>query len=198
MTHTTTPAQVDVIEVDDPEVLRMVIERTRLEILENCAVPRTVTELADLMEVPRTRLYHHIGLLADAGFLQVVEKREVGALTEKVYQTAGKSLRASPRLLASGDLRLQVEAIGAGIFGVTQADMARSLRQGQWSLSPDREKRTASFGRRLFRLSEQELIALIADLDELMEKYDHEEDANPDGIPVAAVIAVYPSARTLP
>jgi hypothetical protein len=111
---------------------------------------------------------------------------------------AAKSLRASPRLLASGDLRLQVEAIGAGIFGVTQADMARSLRQGRFSLNPDASKRTASFGRRLFRLSEEEIIELIAGLDELFAKYDREDDMNPDAIPVAAVIAVYPSARTLP
>jgi DNA-binding transcriptional ArsR family regulator len=192
------PTMADVIEVDDPEVLKMVIDPTRLEILENCAVPRTVTELAELMDVPRTRLYHHIGLLTEAGFLRVVEKREVGALTEKVYEMAAKSLRASPRLLASGDLRLQVEAIGAGIFGVTQADMARSLRQGRFSLNPDASKRTASFGRRLFRLSEEEIIQLIAGLDELLAKYDREDDMNPDGIPVAAVIAVYPSARTLP
>ena len=43
---TTTYPQAEVIEVDDPEVFRMVIDSTRLEILENCAVPRTVTELA--------------------------------------------------------------------------------------------------------------------------------------------------------
>ena len=55
------------------------------------------------LDVPRTRLYHHIELLREKGLVEQVDERRVGALTERIYALTAKTFRASARLVHSGD-----------------------------------------------------------------------------------------------
>jgi DNA-binding transcriptional ArsR family regulator len=55
--------------------------------------------LAELGNVPQATLYYHLGLLTEAGFLQVVEERQVRGTVERVY-----ALGQAP-LLSATDLQ---------------------------------------------------------------------------------------------
>jgi DNA-binding transcriptional ArsR family regulator len=47
--------------------------------------PRTVKEMAAALEVPATRLYYHVKILEEHGFIEVVDRRMVSGIEERRY-----------------------------------------------------------------------------------------------------------------
>ena len=95
-----------VMEIDDIGVLEILNNSTRLKILSNLEEPSSVKEVAAAMGVPATRLYYHINLLHDAGLVEVVETRKVGAMIERLYRSVADTFRPGQALFEkSGDLK---------------------------------------------------------------------------------------------
>ena len=91
--------QQDVLEVEDIEVFEILNNPARLRIMRRLVEPKSIREVAESLEVPPTRLYYHFNLLEEAGVIEVVETRKVGAMLQKVFQTVAKSFRPSPKLV---------------------------------------------------------------------------------------------------
>lgn len=192
----------DVFEIDDLETLQLLADETRVSILELALVPRTVTELADELAVPRTRLYHHVHTLEERGLIRVVETRRAGAVEEKVYQAAAKAYKPSRRFLETASPREQAEAVAAAVLGTTSVDFIRSMDRGIATFDQRGESRSVSVARRLLRLTPTELSELVSELEELVGRYDRldEEDPgdDPDRQVIGVLTVVYPSSRRLP
>jgi len=185
----------DVFWIEDADTLDVIADPVRMEILEQLAEAKTVKELAQDMEVPRTRLYHHIGLLVDAGVIRVVESREVGALTERIYRVSAKSYQPSPKMLESIEPRKQAQVILDSLFATTRADVIRSVEEGLVTFEESADERTVEVSRRGFRLAPEKLSELIGEIGELFARYadlDHT-----DGLGVAALTVVYPTTRRM-
>lgn len=95
--------QRDVMEIDDPEVFEVLNNPLRTRILRRLAEPNSIRGVAEELNVPPTRLYYHVNMLEEAGIIEVVETRKVGAMLQKIYQTTAKSFRPSPQL-SEGDV----------------------------------------------------------------------------------------------
>src|SRR4051794_29356500 len=77
----------DVLVVSDLELLRLVSDPLRIQILEHMReTPRTVKELAADLEVPATRLYYHMNLLESHGLIRVASTRMISGIVEKRYE----------------------------------------------------------------------------------------------------------------
>jgi DNA-binding transcriptional ArsR family regulator len=185
----------DTFWIDDEETLELLADATRLEIIELVMVPRSVSEIADEMGVPRTRLYHHVKLLEEAGLIVVADTRKAGAMTERIYRAAAEGYRPSAKFLESARPRAQAEATLASIFGSTRADFVRAVDQGIVSFGDPRDARRASLSRRLMRLTPEHLHEFITELEALVDRYGNDE--GDDTVVVAALHAVYPSSRRI-
>lgn len=89
--------------ITDPSQFESLKSPTRIRILKLCREPLSVRQIAELLEVPATRLYYHVNLLEDAGFLQVVHTRKSGARIEKLYRVAGETITPGPELIDNVD-----------------------------------------------------------------------------------------------
>lgn len=89
--------------ITDPSQFESLSSPTRIRILKLCTDPLSVRQIAERLGVPATRLYYHVNLLEDAGFLQVVHTRKSGARIEKLYRVAGKSITPGPELIDNVD-----------------------------------------------------------------------------------------------
>ena len=89
--------------ITDPSQFESLKSPTRIRILKLCSEPLSVRQIAELLEVPATRLYYHVNLLEDAGFLQVVHTRKSGARIEKLYRVAGETITPGPELVDNVD-----------------------------------------------------------------------------------------------
>ncbi len=182
----------DIFWIEDAETLDVIADPVRMELLEQLAAPRTVKELADAMEVPRTRLYHHIGLLVDAGVIRVVESREKRALTERVYQASARAYQPSQEFLAGVDPRRQAQVILDSLFAATRADFVRSVEEGTVAL--DGPGTQVDVGRRRLMLTASQHESFLSELGELFGRYRGLEDEG--ATPIAALTVIYPSSRS--
>ncbi|MFO7548528.1 MAG: helix-turn-helix domain-containing protein [Acidimicrobiia bacterium] len=190
-----TPDPAEVYEIEDVETFEMLADPTRMEILERLFEPASVGEVADDMGVPRTRLYHHVNLLEDAGMIRVVDTRRRGAMEEKIYRVTALSFRPSRAFLAGAQPRAAAAAVVDSLFAVTRADVVRSFDRGVASFDQTGERRSLMMTRSLQRLTDERRDALVRELEEVLARYD---DDDPDGRPVGVVALVYPSSRRLP
>jgi DNA-binding transcriptional ArsR family regulator len=185
--------QAEVFEIDDAETLEMLADPTRVEMIERLFDPASVTELAEAMEMPRTRLYHHVRLLEEAGMITVVQTRQRGAIPEKVYQATAKSYQPSDRLLAESPPRQVATVMVDSLLPWTRADIIRSVAEGRVEFGKRVEHRKrAILARHVVALSAERRHEFITELAGLLDRY---RDDDPDGEPVAATILVYPSSR---
>lgn len=191
----------DTFWLETAEHFDILSDTTRLEIIELLMKSRSVRELADEMGVPRTRLYHHMNLLEEAGMIRVVDTRPSGAQTEKVYQVAAYFFQPSPEYLDTAEPREKAQAVLTSIFAATEADFVRAVTEGKASLEDRASRRKLQIRRGLLLLDEAQLHDFITELEAVYEKYDIDNDALdelPDDAQVVATVSlVYPSARSI-
>ena len=184
------------LEINDLEVLKIITESTRLAILETLHEPSTVTEIAERLEVPRTRLYHHIKLLEEHELIRVAETRKKGAMEEKVYEPAADSFAPGPELMESADPSERVDAVVAGILDTTREDMRRSLLR-HWRKDREGPKENA-LNRSLVRLTPGEAEQFIEEFLALTTKYGSlhaDDEVGADLKMYAHTWVFYPSSR---
>jgi DNA-binding transcriptional ArsR family regulator len=73
----------------DVDTLDLLLHPVRLRIVQALSggCPRTTSELcARLRDVPKTTVYRHVGLLAEAGVLEVADERRVHGAGERHYR----------------------------------------------------------------------------------------------------------------
>jgi DNA-binding transcriptional ArsR family regulator len=189
------PRLKQVFEIDDIETLKLLAHTTALAILEQLGEPRTATELAEALAVPRTRLYHHLNHLVERGLIRVIDTRRVGAIDERIYRVVAKDYRPSDRLLRSAEFEEQVEAVLTTILDATRTEFARSLALGIASLDESKEGRTTSLGRTIVNLSPPAARRFAEEIGDLVKRLE-EADEN-TGEPHAFVFTFYPRPRRL-
>ena len=188
------PEPDDIFEIEDVATLEVILDETRAAILETVATPRSVAEVAEELRVPRTRLYHHFNLLADAGVIRVVDERRVGAKTEKIYQVAAKNFRPSEGMLAGQTPTEQVSTIVDSLFAVTRSDLMRSVDEGRIQLDQRNAARSATFVRTVAKLTPTRADELVNRLESLLEEFQADGDAS-DASPFGILTVIYPSSR---
>lgn len=184
----------EVFWINDMETFEVIGDPIRMEIVELLDRPRSVKELAEAMQVPRTRLYHHIGLLVDAGIIRIVESRAVGALTERIYQVSARSYQPSAEFLSSADPKRQAQVMLDALFGATRADFVRAVEDGIISLEHrEDEEESTEISRRTLRLTDEQLTRLIKEVGQIYQRFG--ELRSEEAHPVAVLSVVYRSAR---
>jgi DNA-binding transcriptional ArsR family regulator len=181
--------------IDDLATLKAIADPTRAAILELLAEPRSVTELAAALEVPRTRLYHHVELLRSKGLIEEVAQRRAGALTERVYALTAKVFRPSARLLRSRDAQQRVEAITTLLFDTTKSDLARGVASGDVKF--DQAEARFGLGRSIAFLTPEQAAEFVTELEALVARFDEAHASTDDARPFALVWALYPSSRRI-
>jgi DNA-binding transcriptional ArsR family regulator len=84
---------------DRSRVGALVEHPLRLAILRAAAEPRSATEIAAGLGLPRQRINYHIGRLRRAGFLLPAERRQRRGLFEQRYSASAKAYVVAPEAL---------------------------------------------------------------------------------------------------
>lgn len=160
-------------------------------LIRRLAKPRTVAQIATAMDVPVTRLYHHIKQLADRGLIRVVATRRVGSALESQYQVTAKSFQLDPAFLESSDATEVAAAIGS-VFDAAKLDMQRQIEEH--GLQPDDEdSAVVSLGEVMItRERHAEIVRQLRDV--IDEVNSTEEDNDPDAVRLSLFIAAFPNS----
>lgn len=193
--------------ISDVETLKALSDPVRLRILETMLQAAnedwTVKRIAAALEVGPTKLYHHIGILEERGFIRPAGQRVVSGIIETRYRIAQLSVRLDRSLLTGGagdEGAGAIEEVLGSIFETARQDVGRALRSGQMTLDAAGERSRGILRQDLTRLSPARAAELrdrlTALLDEFEADADGAADEAPDAVPFGLLVAVYPVTDT--
>ena len=190
-----TPQPAEVFDIDDLDTLKVLTAEPRIEIIELLRKPASVAQLAERMEVPRTRLYHHINTLEEIGAIVVVDERRAGAMTEKFYQVAAKTYQPSKKFLESSTPKEQATAIVDSLFSITKNDFVSAVEQERVDLAEDERQRRLTLSRRVYTLTPERTSELVAKVESILAEFEADDETE-DTRPFAVLFIAHPSSRT--
>lgn len=170
----------DELAVDDLGLIDEVTHPVRGKLFRRLKTPRSAAELAQLLGVPVTRLYHHLNQLEARGLIRVVATRRAGAVTERRYQVVAKSLRLDESVLPDLPPAELARAAGA-LFDGAKLGLQRAIESGQLTSPGGGEHSLLSFNE--LTLSRERRAELVARLKALIDEFDAygDEDRRDDG-----------------
>ena len=111
------------------EQVRVLAHPLRLRLLEAFATaPRTTRQVATLLGVHPTRLYHHVNALERVGLVRLRETRPVRGTVEKYFEAVGRRLAVEPGMFdpkRSGARNAAAARAGAGGIATQLLDITR-------------------------------------------------------------------------
>ena len=193
--------------VSDVETLKALSDPLRLRILETMVsrsdATWSVKELAAAIDVPQTRLYHHIELLLERDLIRLASQRLVSGIIESRYRVAAVSFRLDRRFL-SGDPSLHElgRELLHTVFDSARDEVATALHawlaahpDADPTLQPDdgaEEPDRPLLTRGLALLPPARAAEFRRRLVALMGEYDTAGGA-PDAVPFGFLFALYPA-----
>jgi len=115
-----------VLRIESAEALRALGHPLRAAILKELGSPRSVKEVAQSLQLPVARLYHHVKQLLAHGFIAEVEQRKAGSNTERLYQVAAGRIEVSGEL--TGPWREAADDVGT-MVETTARRFAQAFRE---------------------------------------------------------------------
>jgi DNA-binding transcriptional ArsR family regulator len=176
-----TPA--DVHELDRAEPLGNFGNATRGSLVRHLREPHTVAELAELLDVPVTRLYHHVKRLEADGLIRTVATRRVGVVTERRYQAVARRFTVSRELVEHAEGPVLGRAIGS-LFDVAKSELQREFELGTFSGANVDEHATQSLLE--LSLTDERRAELVRRIGELIDDFAADEDGRPFRLFIAA------------
>ena len=177
-------AEPSVMELTSVEQLRVLNDPLRMRLMGAIARrPDSAKELARRFDVPTTRLYRHLDLLEEHGFIEVVATRRSGARTERCYGIRPRSsIRPGPALTGADDRR-ELAAALAAVVELTGTTLAEAVISGRADLAADDESIVVSSGTmRLTRDQQRRFGRELTDLQQRMiDASKHTADARDRG-----------------
>lgn len=178
------------VRFDDLSFIDDVGHPTRGPLLRRFREPRTVAEVADLLDVPVTRLYHHVNQLVDRGLIRAVATRQVGARTETRYQVVARSFEIDSDFLESSDSGQLAAALGS-LFDIAKHELQRQIEEHEYRPRHD-EDSVLSLGEVV--LTPERRADLVGRLRALVEEFASDVDeTDPDATRTTLFISAFPS-----
>jgi DNA-binding transcriptional ArsR family regulator len=191
--------------VSDVETLKALSDPLRLRILETM-VSRSdsswsVKELAAALDVPQTRLYHHVELLLERDLIRLASQRVVSGIIESRYRVAALSFRLDRRFLAADpELHDGGRELLHSVFDSARDEVAAALHawlsahpeEDPGGEGADDEPDRPLLTRGLAMLTPERATEFRRRLVELMGEYDTDASST-EAVPFGFLFALYPT-----
>ena len=182
--------------IADVEQLKAISDPLRLQLLERISgEPRrgwTARELAEDIETKQTKLYHHLALLEERGFIRVAATRVVSGIQEKRYQTTARSFRVDRSLLTGADSDAAMSSALDAIFDKARGEIMAGMRSGAINLDPkDPKRHRMGIWASHARLSPANVKRVMRLVERIADAGDADD---PDGTEYGLLVGFYPRA----
>lgn len=184
--------QAEQLELTDLDLLDELTHPTRGEMVRRLKEPRSVAELADLMDVPVTRLYHHVNRLEASGLIRVTASRRVGAVTERRYQTVARYFSLAPSVFDEMDDAEFGRAVG-GMYDMAKVSLQREIERGSFRRHGDDDHTLVSMIEAT--LVPERRIELLAKIKALIDEFGDDDDTGDEAERFSLFVAAHAITR---
>lgn len=188
-----------VFTIHDLEALKVIADPLRNHIMETLQPsPLTVNQIAEKLGLSPSKLYYHVNLLEQHGFIRVVKTTVHGNLIEKHYWITALDFDVDKDLLnfRTEQGKENINAMFVSVIDTTREDILRSLQARAFNLEHGAEAhpRQTCLVRALSHISDQQTAEFIQRLGELVKEFEAADDPEADDKQNHALtIALYPS-----
>ncbi len=190
--------------INDLETLKVLADPLRIHIVELVTpAPRTVKQVASVLNMPPTKLYYHIKQLEERSLIRVVDTRIVSGIVEKQYQAAALSYRVNHELfsLTSQAGKEGLNVMLTGLFDDTREDIRTSVEADILDVSADQGddkplNRSLLISRHTLYLKPADAEEFYRRLKGLVREYTEADVEGDESNPYGLLVALYPSTGT--
>jgi DNA-binding transcriptional ArsR family regulator len=187
---------VEEMVISNLESLKVMADSNRLRILEALSdKPLTVKQIAQQLGTSPTKLYYHVNLLEEHGFIVVTSSRIVSGIIEKQYRAAANSLNIDRSLLSfnGGNLNEGLDTLLSVVFEGTREDIRRGVRSGAITMGKgNSEENNSVFGRTLARMTPDQFKSFKDKLAAIIKEFGTAGTKESEGQAYGLTIALYP------
>ncbi|MFC7371652.1 helix-turn-helix domain-containing protein [Fictibacillus iocasae] len=147
----------------------ILLHPVRMRIIQSLmgSVPRSPQGLSELLsDIPRTSIYRHTKILAEAGVIEVAKEQPVRGSVEKFYRIAAAGAEVSPEELQSMSKDDHLRSFFTFLTMIHQ-QFEDYLDQGSIDLARD----GAGYRQAALHLNEKEMMAFAQELNSVVCKY---------------------------
>lgn len=182
---------VDELVLDDLDLIAELTHPTRSSLIHRLRTPHSAAELAEQLDVPVTRLYHHLNRLEQLGLVRVVATRRSGSKTERRYRNVARGFRVEPDVVRGRQPEDVATAMGA-LFDIAKHDLRREFTLG--TLSPETFEQRAAIALLGLSLRPEQYESFITRLRTLIDEFASIDDGklDPDSTRVRLFVAGFP------
>ncbi|MEO5965605.1 MAG: hypothetical protein ABIR11_09080, partial [Candidatus Limnocylindrales bacterium] len=158
----------------------------------------SVKELAAALDLPQTRLYHHVELLLAQDLVRPVERRVVSGIIETRYNVVAHSFQLDRTLFAgdSEDGLAVLHQTLTAVFDTARTEVELAIRLGAIETGADAPAgRRLMLSRGLTRLTPARAAELRERLQALSDEFGNDPSTD-DDLAYGLVIALYPMPPT--
>jgi DNA-binding transcriptional ArsR family regulator len=179
--------------ITDVEALKVISDPLRLEILELISSERerswTAKEIAGALGTRQTKLYHHLKLMEQHGFLRVAETRMVSGILERRYAAAAHGYRVARELLAGSAGEAALATTLDALFEKARAEIVAGVHAGLISGEEDPKRPRMTLTATHARLSPAGVRKVMRQIERIASL---EEVDEPGGEHYGLLLAFYP------
>jgi DNA-binding transcriptional ArsR family regulator len=186
------------LKISDLETIRIMSDPLRLRIIQAMSAdidePWTVKRLAAALGVPATKLYYHVNLLEKHGLVRVTGTGIVSGIVESRYAITARRFGVARSVFGSDaeDGGNAMAGLLTSMLDTTRDEILANVANGTIVSSegdPDSPLRL-TVGKSIARLSLARAVEFRQQVDALLKAF--EEDHEPDGVTLSALVAIYP------
>jgi DNA-binding transcriptional ArsR family regulator len=132
------PKLKDELLITNPETLKVIAHPLRLQILKTFKSPKTVKEVAEIIDMAQTKLYYHVNMMEKHNLIEVVETDIVSGIIEKKYRVTAAQFSVDDTLLSTGPgVESQVDILLGAVFDSAKNEIKKSVQANLMDLKDD-------------------------------------------------------------
>jgi DNA-binding transcriptional ArsR family regulator len=148
-------------KISSLEALRAVSDTWRHRILTLLIrEPLTPSQIAASLNIGRTRVYYHLDILREHGFIRVIEERPVAAMIERTYRACAQRFKVDRQMLAATSSESELNDTQAQLLERAADDLRASSSQSDVLVA-----------RSFLRLTKAQASQLRSEIVALVDKY---------------------------
>ena len=176
------------ILITNPDTLKVIAHTLRLQILKTFANPKTVKEVAEIIDMPQTKLYYHVNMMEKHNLIEVVETDIVSGIIEKKYRVTAARFSVDDTLLSTGEnAQNQVDALLNAVFDSAKDEIKRSIRADLMDLTDDSDATRGLIVHSSINLTDEQAIDFNKKITAVFEEFNEIAEGNEKTPPNATV-----------
>ena len=156
----------------------------------------SVAGLAQALDTPVTRLYHHVTLLLEAGLIEEADRVKRRGVEERIYRATAREFRMDGSLLdMESETSQSAESLvklSRSVLGGALEELTRGIRQG--AVQAGRSGKGLILEDRALQLSPAGLAELARELTQWLEEFARKHKASRGSRAYRLALAVFPSS----